>query len=93
MTACFFVCFPVTIGNAAEKGFTSKDGSYKYLEEGLAKSAIMRQIKDAEEILDSGEADDKTGRHRLYSAFIKKAFPNARVYVDRKEDEIVYKLK
>ena len=27
------------------------------LEEGLAKSAIMRQIKDAEEILDSGEAD------------------------------------
>ena len=40
-----------------KKGFTSKDGTYKYLEEGLAKSAIMRQIKDAEEILDSGEAD------------------------------------
>ena len=39
------------------------------------------------------EAADKTGRHRLYNAFIKKAFPSARVYVDRKEDEIVYKLK
>ena len=45
------------LGTTAEKGFTSKDGTYKYLEEGLAKSAIMRQIKDAEEILDSGEAD------------------------------------
>ena len=45
------------LGTTAEKGFTSKDGSYKYLEEALAKSAIMRQIKDAEEILDSGEAD------------------------------------
>ena len=39
------------------------------------------------------EAADETGRHRLYSAFIKKAFPNAKVYVDRKEDEITYKLK
>ena len=39
------------------------------------------------------EAADKTGRHRLYNAFIKKAFPKARVYVDRKEDEITYKLK
>ena len=39
------------------------------------------------------EAADETGRHRLYSAFIKKAFPKARVYVDRKEDEITYKLK
>ena len=39
------------------------------------------------------EDADKTGRHKLYSAFIKKAFPNARVYVDRKEDEITYKLK
>ena len=45
------------LGTTAAKGFTSKDGTYKYLEEGLAKSAIMRQIKDAEEILDSGEAD------------------------------------
>ena len=39
------------------------------------------------------EQADKTGRHRLYNAFIKKAFPSARVYVDRKEDEIIYKLK
>ena len=39
------------------------------------------------------EQADKTGRHRLYNAFIKKAFPKARVYVDRKEDEITYKLK
>ena len=45
------------IGTMGKRGFTSKDGTYKYLEEGLAKSAIMRQIKDAEEILDSGEAD------------------------------------
>ena len=45
------------LGTTAAKGFTSKDGSYKYLEEALSKSAIMRQIKDAEEILDSGEAD------------------------------------
>ena len=45
------------LGTTAKKGFTSKDGSYKYLEETLSKSAIMRQIKDAEEILDSGEAD------------------------------------
>ena len=44
-----------------KRGFTNKDGSDKYfeesLEEGMSKSAIMRQIKDAEEILDSGEAD------------------------------------
>jgi len=44
-----------------KKGFTNKDGSDKYfeesLEEGMSKSAIMRQIKDAEEILDSGEAN------------------------------------
>ena len=49
------------LGTMGKKGFTSKDGTYKYLEEGsvyeIAKSAIMRQIKDAEEILDSGEAD------------------------------------
>ena len=32
--------------------FFSKD-----LEEAMSKSAIMRQIKDAEEILDSGEAN------------------------------------
>jgi len=29
------------------------------------------------------EAADQTGRHKLYSAFIKKAFPNAKVFVDR----------
>jgi len=44
-----------------KKGFTNKDGSDPYfeegLEEGMSKAAIMRQIKDAEEILDSGEAD------------------------------------
>jgi hypothetical protein len=46
-----------------KRGFTNKDGSDRWwpkmegLEEGLSKSAIMRQIKDAEEILDSGEAD------------------------------------
>ena len=44
-----------------KRGFTNKDGSDPYFEEnlkeGLSKSAIMRQIKDAEEILDSGEAD------------------------------------
>ena len=39
------------------------------------------------------EGAEETGRHRLYNAFIKKAFPNARVYVDKKEDEITYKLK
>ena len=44
-----------------KRGFTNKDGSDKYfeesLEEGMSKSAIMHQIKDAEEILDSGEAN------------------------------------
>lgn len=44
-----------------KRGFTNKDGSDPYFEEnlkeGLSKSAIMRQIKDAEEILDSGEAN------------------------------------
>ena len=44
-----------------KKGFTNKDGSDKYFEEGLKeyynKNAIMSQIKDAEEILNSGEAD------------------------------------
>ena len=45
------------LGTMGKKGFTSKDGTYKYLEEALSKSTIMRQIKDAEEILDSGEAD------------------------------------
>ena len=39
------------------------------------------------------EAVEKTGRHRLYSAFIKKAFPSARVFVDDRSEEIIYKLK
>ena len=50
------------LGTTAAKGFTSKDGSYKYLEEAtsleeIALSALKRRIKDAEEILDSGMAD------------------------------------
>ena len=43
------------------RGFTNKDGSDPFypkgLTENISKAAIMRQIKDAEEILDSGEAD------------------------------------
>ena len=50
------------LGTTAAKGFTSKDGTYKYLEEDMsleeiALSSLRRQIKDAEEILDSGMAD------------------------------------
>lgn len=36
---------------------------------------------------------DQTGRHKLYNAFIKKAFPNAHVFIDDRSDEIMYKLK
>ena len=32
---------------------------------------------------------EQTGRHRLYTAFIKKVFPNARMHVDG-QDNIVY---
>ena len=39
------------------------------------------------------ESADKTGRHRLYTAFIKKAFPNARSFHKEIDDEIVFKLK
>jgi len=39
------------------------------------------------------EAVEKTGRHKLYNAFIRKAFPNARVFVDDRSEEIIYKLK
>jgi len=39
------------------------------------------------------EAVEKTGRHKLYSAFINKAFPSARVFVDDRSEEITYKLK
>ena len=39
------------------------------------------------------ESADKTGRHRLYTAFIKKAFPKARSFHREIDDEIVFKLK
>jgi len=39
------------------------------------------------------EAVEKTGRHKLYNAFISKAFPSARVFVDDRSEEIIYKLK
>ena len=39
------------------------------------------------------ESADKTSRHRLYTAFIKKAFPNARSFHKEIDDEIVFKLK
>lgn len=50
------------LGTMGKKGFTSKDGTYKYLEEEtsleeIALSSLRRQIKDAEEILRDGEAD------------------------------------
>ena len=50
------------LGTMGKRGFTSKDGTYKYLEEAtsleeIALSSLKRQIKDAEEILDSGMAD------------------------------------
>lgn len=34
-----------------------------------------------------------TGRHKLYNAFIKKALPNAQMFYNKKDDEIIYKLK
>ena len=39
------------------------------------------------------ESADKTGRHRLYTAFIKKTFPKARSFHKETDDEIVFKLK
>jgi len=39
------------------------------------------------------EQIEDTGRHRLYTAFIKKAFPDARVFVDDRSEEIIFKLK
>ena len=39
------------------------------------------------------EAIEKTGRHKLYNAFIRKAFPDARIFVDDRSEEIIYKLK
>jgi len=35
----------------------------------------------------------KTGRHRLYSLFIKKAFPNAKSYHHKELDDIMFKIK
>ena len=34
----------------------------------------------------------KTGRHRLYSIFIKKAFPSAKEFFHKEGDYILYKL-
>ena len=34
-----------------------------------------------------------TGRHKLYSAFIKKAIPGAQMFYNKTDDEIIYKLK
>ena len=34
----------------------------------------------------------KTGRHKLYDLFIKKAFPNAKSYHHKELDHILYKL-
>ena len=50
------------LGSLGKKGWTSKDGSYKYLEEEtsleeVSLSSLRRQIKDAEEILRTGMAD------------------------------------
>jgi hypothetical protein len=45
------------LGSLGKKGWTSKDGSYKYLEEGMSLPALKKKIKDAQEILDSGMAD------------------------------------
>ena len=35
----------------------------------------------------------ETGRHKLYSAFIQKAFPNAKSFENLEDEEIIYKLK
>ena len=50
------------LGTMGKRGFTSKDGTYKYLEEEtsleeVSLSSLRRQIKDAEEILRTGMAD------------------------------------
>ena len=39
------------------------------------------------------EQIEDTGRHRLYKAFIKKAFPKAEMFIDDQGEEIVFKLK
>ena len=35
----------------------------------------------------------ETGRHKLYNAFIQKAFPNAKSFENLEDEEIIYKLK
>ena len=39
------------------------------------------------------EATEDTGRHKLYSIFIKKAFPNAQMFINNEDEEIYFKLK
>ena len=39
------------------------------------------------------EQIEDTGRHRLYKAFIKKAFPKAEMFIDDQGEEIIFKLK
>ena len=42
---------------------------------------------------EGSEAVEDTGRHKLYSIFIKKAFPNAKMFVSDEDEEIYFKLK
>ena len=39
------------------------------------------------------EQIEDTGRHRLYKAFISKAFPKAEMFIDDQGEEIIFKLK
>ena len=39
------------------------------------------------------EQIEDTGRHRLYKAFISKAFPKAKMFTDDRSEEIIFKLK
>ena len=45
------------LGTMGKKGFTSKDGTYKYLEEGMSKAGIKAQMRDIIDSLQSGESD------------------------------------
>jgi len=42
---------------------------------------------------EGSEATEDTGRHKLYSIFIKKAFPNAKMFINDEDEEIYFKLK
>ena len=42
---------------------------------------------------EGNEATEDTGRHKLYSIFIKKAFPNAAMFINDEDEEIYFKLK